>query len=197
MAYSYGNRQYQQLPDEYNLKPVGYAETSSLSGYSDGSYRPISAQPYSSGAELERLSTQDETLKRRVRLLRLISRILSVIISGATVAPLAYTLIKFFQTRNQIITVDGEQRTAWASGTQAWYSYLYFGISSVTFILNSAILISYCFGGVKRANKASTYSSVWSGVIMVFHIVIWVISVAIYRYGKVGFLWYNTIRDTC
>ena len=190
MAFNYpysNNRHYQQIPDQYNLKPVGNAETTSLAGYSDGSHRPVS-QPYtyySGGAELERLSTKDEKLKSHVRILRLISRILSVIVSGATVAPLAYTLIKFFQTRNQIIIVDGEQRTAWASGTIAWYTYLYFGVSTTSFILYSAVLIAYCFGGVKKANKTSTFSGIWSGVIMVFHIVIWAISIAIYRYGKI------------
>ena len=186
MASIYGNRHYQQIPDQYNLKPVGYAETASLSGYGDGSYRPVSSQPsYSGGAELERLSTRDETLKKRVRLLRLISRVVSVIISGATLAPLAYTLIKYFQTRNQTIVVDGQDRTAWASGTQAWYTYVYFGVSTISFVFHAVILIAYCCGGVKKANKASTASSVWTGVLMVGHIVIWVISVAIYRYGKV------------
>lgn len=180
MAYNYGNRQYQQIPDEYNLKPVGYAETSSLAGYSDGSYRPISSQPYSGGAELERLSTRDEKLKNRIRILRIISRVLSVIISGATLAPLAYTLVKYFQTRNQIIVVDGQDRTAWASGTQAWYTYVYFGVSTISFLFHAVILVSYCCG-VKRANKASTYSSVWTGVLMVGHIVLWTVSVVIYR----------------
>ena len=186
MAYNYGShRQYQQIPDQYNLKPVGYADTTSLAGYSDGSYRPVSSQsfPYAGGEELERVSTQDQTIKSRIRILRIVSRVLAVIVSGATLAPLAMTLIKFFETRNQTITVDGEQRTAWASGTIAWYTYLYFGVSTVSFILNAAILISYCWG-TKKANKASTYSGVWSGILMVGHIVVWAISIAIYRYGK-------------
>ena len=126
-----------------------------------------------------------EKLKYRIRLLRVISRVISVIVSGATVAPLAMTLIKFFQTRNQELTVDGEQRTAWASGTIAWYTYLYFSVSTVSFILQSAILIAYCVGGVKKANKASTFSGIWTGVLMVFHIMIWAISIGIYRYGKI------------
>ena len=183
MEYNNSHRQYQQIPDQYNLKPVGYADTTSLGGYSDGSYRPVSSQ-YAGGEDLQRVNTQDQTIKYRIRILRIVSRVLAVIISGATVAPLAATLVKYFQTMNQIITVNGQQRTAWASGTVAWYTYLFFGVSTVSFVLNSAILISYCWS-VKKANKASTFSSVWSGILIVSHILVWAVSVAIYRYGKI------------
>ena len=187
MAFNYNHRQYQQIPEQYNLKPVGHAQATQLGGYGNDAYRPVSPQPYSTsyeGTELERLSTQDETLKSRIRLLRIISRVLATIISGATLAPLTMTLIKFLQTRDQVLTVDGEQRTAWAAGTRAWYTYLYFAISAISFILNAAILISYC-GGTKKANKASTVSGYFHGVIMAGNIVVWIASVAIYRYGKI------------
>lgn len=187
MAYNYGHRQYQQIPDQYNLKPVGYAQTNQYSGgYGNSTYQQASPQPYSSfeGTELERLSTQDETLKYRIRLLRIISRVLATIISAATLAPLTMTLIKFIQTRDQVLTVDGEQRTAWAAGTRSWYTYLYFAISAVSFILNAAILISYC-GGTKKANRASMISGWFHGFIMAGNIIVWIASVAIYRYGKI------------
>ena len=180
MAYNFNNRHYQQIPEQYNLKPVNYAETASLTGSNNNYY----AQPYTDGANLQRLSTQDETLKYRIRVLRMVSRAIAVLVSAATLAPLTMTVIKFLQTKDQIITVDGEQRTAWAAGTVSWYTFLYFGVSAVTFILNAVILASYCWG-VKKANKASTFASVWSGVILVTHVVIWAVAVAIYRYGKV------------
>ena len=177
MAFNYGRPgSYQQIPDNYNLKPVYSADATSV--YSSGSY----PGPYENN-ELQRLETQDVALKHRIRVLRVVSRVLAVIIGAATVAPLAMTLVKFFETRNVYFTVDGERRTAWASGTITWYTYLYFGVSTVSLILDTIILIFYC-RGIRAANKAATVAGIWSGILLVVHAVIWAISVAIYRYGK-------------
>ena len=178
MAYNYGNN-YQN----HHLKPMSLVDNSSLySTHSDGSYNPVSPGLYDDN-DLQRLETRDAALKYRIRLLRVISRVIATIISAATLAPLTMTLVRFFETRNEYFTVDGEQRTAWASGTIAWYTYMYFAVSAISFILNTVILISYC-RGVKKANAADKAAGIWSGVIMVAHVIIWAVSVVIYRYGK-------------
>ena len=195
MAYNYGRQQYQQIPEywapayqqrshnDYQLKPVSYVQTNSVhSGHYDGSYRPGSTATCPE-LELTQFETKDAKLKSRIRILRAIQRTLAVILSAATFAPLAMTLVKFFQTRNVYFTVDGEQRTAWADGTEAWYTYLYFGVATISLIFDSAILLSYC-RGVKQANKASSVAGIWSGILMASHVIVWIISVAIYRYGK-------------
>lgn len=96
---------------------------------------------------------------------------------------IALVLVKFFQTRNEYFTVDGEQRTAWADGTIAWYTYLYFGVSTVSFLLDSAVLIGYC-RSIKSANTAAIVAGFWSGLLLLTQIVVWAISVAVYRYGR-------------
>lgn len=190
MAYNYG-QQYQQLPghnsgpvtDSYGLKPLYTAETASIhSGYSGGSYRPVSYEPYQN-LELERMETRDYQIKQRIRILRLVSRVFTFFLSGATMGAMIIVLIKFFETRNQYLTVDGEQRTAWADGTITWYTYIYSAISTISFILDSAIMISYC-RSIKSANKAASVAGFWSGLLLVAHIAVWIASVAIYRYGK-------------
>lgn len=75
------------------------------------------------------------------------------------------------------------KRTAWAHDTITWYTYMYFSISAISFILNFIILLSY-IRSVKTANSASTFSSVWTWTITLTHIGIWIASVVIYRYGK-------------
>ena len=152
------------------------------SDYSDGSYRPVSSATYPD-LDLQRMETRDAKIKKQIRILRIISRTLTFILSAATMGAIALVLVKFFQTRNQYMVVDGESRTAWADGTMAWYTYLYFGVSTVSFILDTAILISYC-RGIKSANKAASVAGFWSGLLLVAHIIVWIISVAIYRYGR-------------
>ena len=180
---TYYGRPYSQTSDNIHLKPVPYAESSSLhSRLSDDFYKPVAPSPYSN-AELGNLEERDAKLKHRIRQVKLISRILAVSISAATVATLAMTLIKFFQTRHVYFTVDGVSRTAWASGTITWYTYQYFGVSTVSLILQSVILISYC-RGVRQANSAASVAGYWSLIMIIGHVVVWIMSAAIFRYGK-------------
>ncbi|KAK5173119.1 uncharacterized protein LTR77_003241 [Saxophila tyrrhenica] len=180
MAYIYNNPPPHYGPTtDIHLKPIPYAQTSTLSlGSNTSYYKPIVPSPSHSDLDL-----QDAKLKHRIRLLRIVSRALATVLSAATVAPLAITLVKFFQTKDTYMTVDGESRTAWASGTIAWYTYMYFGISLVSFLLNAGIMISY-IRGVKQANATAKYAGYWSALILGAHVVVWAISVAVYRYGK-------------
>ncbi|KAK3049600.1 hypothetical protein LTR09_009021 [Extremus antarcticus] len=197
---AYPNHQPQQYWDptannNVHLKLIPYTQTRPANpGASDSyyntannyTYNPVAPSPQPHGYpdhELTRIQTADTKIKSRIRLLRLISRSLAVLLSAATLAPLAMTLIKFFQTRNEEMIVDGVSRTAWASGTIAWYTYMYFGISTVSFLLNAAIMISYC-RGTKQANTTAQYAGYWSALIMGAHVVVWAISVGVYRYGK-------------
>ncbi len=106
---------------DYSLKPIPYVHaTPAPSIYSTTSdYKPVAPSPYTD-AELRALEAKDAAVKRRVRVLRIVSRTLATILSAATVAPLVMTLVKFLQTRNQYFVVDGVERTAWASDTVAW-----------------------------------------------------------------------------
>lgn len=93
-----------------------------------------------------------------------------------------------FETRDQTLTVDGAYRTAWAADTITWYTYLYFGVATVTLILNAAILASYCCcgrgDGVRAANAAARVEGWWATLQHVAELCVWIASVAIYRYGR-------------
>lgn len=182
MAYNYGN-QYGQSSDSMHLKSMPHASTYSVSsGLSDDYYKPVSQAPLQD-SQLQNLEARDQTLKRRLRIIKFASRVLAMILSGVTIAPLAATVIKFLQTRNVYYIVDGVQRTAWANGTVTWYTYMYLGVSVVSFLVNTAIVIAY-WRGVKAANRTASVTGWWSHFLIAAHIVIWIVSAAIYRYGK-------------
>jgi len=166
------------------LKPMGLTQTTSrTSVYSTDSYNALGGAPTYPDNGFLQLERRDTRLKKGIRILRFASRILSALLAAATVTPLLITLVKYLQTRNTTITVDGEQRTAWSSDTQTWFLYTYLAVSGISFILDTAILISYCKGGVKSANKTAKYAGYYSLALTLTHLVIWIVSVAIYRYG--------------
>lgn len=171
------------ISHDFRLKPFVLADTASVnSTWSTDSYKPLATATVTD-VEISQLEARDAKLKSRIRLLRIISRVLATILSAATLAPLVLTVVKFLQTRNVYYNVNGQERTAWADGTITTYTFVYLGVTSVSFLFNAAILISYC-RGVAAANKTSKFAGYWSAFIMVAHVVIWIIAVSAYRYGK-------------
>jgi hypothetical protein len=68
------------------------------------------------------------------------------------------TLIKFLRTQHTYRTVvlgtgHSVSRTAWAKGTRAWPTWMYFAVAAVSVVLNFATVVSYRFG-VDKANVA-------------------------------------------
>jgi len=129
----------------------------------------------------------EQDLKQRIRRLRLISRILSLLLAIAAFVPLAITLSKFLSTRNDYrnipTTLGATTRTAWAFQTRAWPTYMYFSISLMSLLLNSAIIMSY-IGGVKAANITARIGTVFTILLILMDIGIWTAAVIIYKVEK-------------
>ena len=140
------------------------------------SYHPLNPTP----------SRPDASHKGPIHTLKVLSRTLSLILSIATFVPLAMTLVKYFQTRNETIYVDGEYRTAWATDTQTWYTYLYFAVAFISLVLNAGVLASYCCcrGKSRAAKTVVVVKGCWSAVQHGGEIVVWAASVVIYRIGR-------------
>lgn len=154
------------------LKPISQNTTTTTTSPSAPSYAPLAAR------------TTDTQTKRLIRRLKLASRLLAFALSLATFIPLALTLHKFLTTRDETLVVQGEERTAWASGTEAWYTYLYFSVAGVSLVLNAGVLGAYCCGGVGRANRVAEVEGWWASVQRGGEVVGWIVSVVIYRYGR-------------
>jgi ABC-type glycerol-3-phosphate transport system permease component len=153
------------------------------SSFNNNTYNPVASSNPVQDQETNLLATADQRLKSRIRVLKLVSRIVALVLSLATLIPLATTLTKFFETKSELIVVDGQERTAWAKGSRAWYTYMYFGVALTSFVFDLAIVVAYC-RGVKKANKVAGVAVWWSTAVQVGHVVIWILSAAIYRYGK-------------
>lgn len=154
--------------------------------YTNNDAYPLKPLPQATTTAYPALARLNARHKRRIRILKAASRILSTILSLATSIPLAMTLVKFLQTKDEYLTVDGQSGTAWAAGTITWYTYLYFGVAAVALILNIAILASYCLcgDGVKGANRTAEVEGWWSGLQWTGEAAVWIASVVIYRYGR-------------
>lgn len=179
-----------QRRDDYVLdnvyaKPMHKAQASSYSyalNSGDDTYRLI-APDASLSEEYNKSQASDQRLKYRIRVLKLVSRVIALIMSITTLVPITMTLVKFLLTKNTTFVVNGKERTAWAADTITWYTYMYFGVSLISAVFNLAIVVAYC-RGVKKANNVADVASWWGYIVLLGHVVVWIVSVAIYRYGK-------------
>ncbi|KAF1956688.1 hypothetical protein CC80DRAFT_492206 [Byssothecium circinans] len=138
---------------------------------------------------LASLHKEDAALKARIRRLRLISRIISTVLSLAVLVPITMTVHKFLTTQNIYRPVpqpDGttKTRTAWAKDTKAWPTYMYFLVAAISALLNFGILVGYFVGGVKKANEAALVATVFSWAVLAGNLVVWCVAAALYRTEK-------------
>ncbi|KAI9813683.1 MAG: hypothetical protein M1832_006111 [Thelocarpon impressellum] len=127
----------------------------------------------------EKVVKQDRKLKRYIRVMRVVSRFFAFGLSLALTATMALTLHKYYSTRGTIIG----GRNAWAANTKLWPTTMLLVIAVVSLTINLTILGSY-WHSVKAANRAAIVSTVFTVTVLVTHLVIWIVTVALYRYGK-------------
>ncbi|KAI9799160.1 MAG: hypothetical protein M1833_004200 [Piccolia ochrophora] len=128
---------------------------------------------------LERLQTSDEKLKRTIRILRILSRCATAVLSAVIVGLMAVTVSRYLSTRNEIAGGRGP----WADNTQLWPTIMLFTIAGISLVLNLFILVAYCFS-IRAANRTAIVSSVFTGGIFVIGLVVWIVVAALYKYGK-------------
>jgi len=150
---------------------------------------PNDPQPWNAKPEgFSALVEQDATLKHRIRVLRLISRVFSAILSFAAFVPLALTVHKYLSTRNiyQVVqTATGPvNRTAWAFNSKSWPTYMYFALALISVALEVFVIANYALRGYKAANRAAKITSYFHYLDIGGNIIVWVVIVSIYRYEK-------------
>jgi hypothetical protein len=180
-----GHRYNSHASSSISLKPMLQNQAPSQStgpSLNNDPYRPV-ANYTVHGHETNLLTAADQRLKQRIRILKLVSRIIALMLSLATLIPLTMTLAKFLMTRNESFVIDGQERTAWAKDSLTWYTYMYFGVALTSFVFDLAIVVAYC-RGVKKANKVAAVATWWSTTVQVGHVVVWVVGAVVYRYGK-------------
>jgi hypothetical protein len=181
-----GHRYNSHASSSISLKPMLQNQAplpSTGSSFNNDTYNPVASSNPVQDQETNLLATADQRLKQRIRILKLASRIVALVLSLATLIPLATTLTKFFETKNEVFVVDGQERTAWAKDSRVWYTYMYFGVALTSFVFDLVVVVAYC-RGVKRANTVAAVATWWSTTVQVGHVLIWIVSAAVYRYGK-------------
>ncbi|KAI9772762.1 MAG: hypothetical protein M1839_002307 [Geoglossum umbratile] len=153
------------VEDAYQLKNDQYGYDQVPSQYTD--------------EHLEALQKYDLKLKKRIRIMRIVSRSCTAIFSIAVTVMMAMTLEKFRTTRN--VYIDG--RTAWAKNTKLWPTIMLFCVAAITLIINLVILIAY-LRSIKAANRISTLSTIFGLMVFGGHVVVWVSVAVLYRWGK-------------
>ncbi|KAF2793726.1 hypothetical protein K505DRAFT_243686, partial [Melanomma pulvis-pyrius CBS 109.77] len=147
-----------------------------------------STQSSSDFEQIKAIKKEDEKLKARIRRLRLVTRILALLISIAVFVPITLTLHKYLSTRNTFHDVASPagapmNRTAWAKDSKVWPTYMYFGVATVSLVLNLVIIFSYKFG-TKYANKAAVIATTFSWIVMAGNLVVWSVAASLYRTEK-------------
>ncbi|TGO24865.1 hypothetical protein BPAE_0093g00270 [Botrytis paeoniae] len=133
------------------------------------------------------LMKQDQKLKRRIRILRFISRILITGLTIAIAVEEGRTLLNFLETHNDIRSPPGSPipRGPWALQTQLWSAVLLFITCVVTAILGLVSVISYLIS-IKAANSISSMNTKFGIATESIHIATWIAVATAYRVAKNG-----------
>jgi len=131
----------------------------------------------SSKVEMTRMEMKDDKLKRQIRYLRLFQRIASLILSITLTVIMGLTLGKYYTTRNT--RVDGQ--SPWPPRTILWPTILLFIIAASSFLLYSGIMLSYCIGGYRSANTASTVASIFTVSFGIMKAAAWLVTAVVFK----------------
>jgi hypothetical protein len=98
------------------------------------------------------------------------------------------TLTKYASTKNNYRTVTQANghvvnRTAWATNSRPWPTWMYFSVAATSVILNFGTIFAYKFG-VEQANVANRVGTAFSWIVMLGNLVVWSVAASMYRTEK-------------
>ncbi|KAK0111139.1 hypothetical protein ONS95_001515 [Cadophora gregata] len=143
---------------------------------------PYSSSRHSGFASLPDLEKKDQKYKRTIRVLRFISRLVSLILNAIMIGILSFALAKYYLTRNHV-TADNQK--AWVTPATLWPTFMLLGIAAVTFCMNLITLCSYVCG-VGAANKSQTITTTLGIILLAVHFVSWAVAAGLFRMAETG-----------
>ncbi|KAF2399995.1 hypothetical protein EJ06DRAFT_530774 [Trichodelitschia bisporula] len=203
-----GNAQYAPVQNSYDLadahrtpSPYGKHAPAPYAAYAPYNYEPMStplkpmylAQEHSvresTIEQVQRLETVDQALKRRIRILRLVSRVLATGLSIAAFVPIAMTTAKFLTTKDVLREAPAPGGTTvlrgpWAKESKTWPTHMYLGIAVTSLVCNLGTMVGYVFGGVRGANIMAAAEGYFSMSVILGNLIVWIIAAAVYRKEK-------------
>lgn len=130
-----------------------------------------------------------QLLKRRIRILKFLLRIATLVLALYMIATMSLTFHKFFSTRNYVIDVADPKtgtfvtRGPWAKNTKTWPTTVLLVTSVISFIISAVVVAAYV-RSVRASNAAYEYGSYLSVGIFATHVGMWIAVAAAYRAGK-------------
>ena len=111
--------------------------------------------------------------KRYLRILKLVTKVLTTIFAAVILALMLYVLITYYRIK----PIMRSDRNAWPADAKVWPTYMFLAGALLTFILTVSSLLPYCW---KKAEQS------WKLIVLryVIHIVAWIALSAVYRYEK-------------
>jgi len=133
-------------------------------------------------ASLDDFEKKDLTLKRRIRILRFVTRSVSLLLNVLVIGVMSYALIKYYLTRNHLIAGNVHP---WVTPATLWPTYMLLGIATVTFFMNLITLCSYACG-IGAANKVNSGASIIGYIMQGVHVIVWGVGMGLFRMAKTG-----------
>lgn len=137
----------------------------------------VSPKPLLNRSEL----TCIQKVKTRVRMAKLVLRGVNFSCSLIVLAMLSTVLTIFHATKS---IPPRNNLTAWAPKQQVWPQIVVLSISCVSLLFSVIVLVAYCRGGHKRAQKVAVYYTMFSVGWFMFSVVMWLVGAAVLHGSK-------------
>ncbi|MCJ1430813.1 hypothetical protein MMC27_000163 [Xylographa pallens] len=163
------------VPRFEKVSLVEVTDIEKKAGHSGNVQSPMSPQ-------FQKLHEEDMKIKRRVRVLRFVSRLISTALSAYMVGSMAFALSQYFTTRDRTLSGGGHP---WAPNTVLWPTYMVLAIATVTMMMNLITLCFYCCG-VDAANKSNRIMGYLGYIVVAVHAVVWAVTTGLFKMASVG-----------
>jgi len=123
---------------------------------------------------------KDLAYKKRIRILRFVTRSLSLVINAGMIGILSFTLARYFLTKNKIIAGNVHP---WVTPATLWPTFMLLGIAVVTFFMNLINVCAYMCG-VDAANKAYSCTKYVTYALTAAHVVAWAVAIGLFKMAQ-------------
>lgn len=166
----------QHSPQPQYQQPASYeAHHQQLTTY-DSQYGGYQTKQSASPTGSSRLRKRLERLGRYLKIMMLVSTVISLILSLVMEAAMIYMTYAFYSTKNKTASGSKGQVTPWAKETILWPTYLLLGASGVSVLGAAVILVMLCCNFRKRMAFKLVY--------YLLQVVLWVTVAVVYRLSK-------------
>jgi hypothetical protein len=121
-----------------------------------------------------------QAYKRRIRILRFVTRVLSLILNAGMIGIMCYALAKYFLTKDKVIAGNAHP---WITPATLWPTFMLLGISVITFFLSLITVCAYMCG-VDAANKTYSCTNYIRYAMMVVRVVAWGVAIGAFKMGR-------------